>query len=341
MKLFLNFKRKINFCSDMFSGINNLIEADLSNFDASKVMDMTGMFFNCTKLKKIDFGDIDTSSVKSIKEIFKHCKELTFVDMSKFNTENLENMFDAFAYCYKLIAVNMKNFDTSKTTMMRGIFCRCHKLKYADLSSFRTPLVTDVRWMFQECGDLIYADLSSFRISNTIDTYEQFLDVNSNLKICVNDDTTISFMPGSRNQCSDNCFKENIKICSNTCVNNCNDCSNKFEYYNICFSQCPEYTYTKINEFLCLDKKPKGYYFENSISKYKQCFELCSDCILKGNDINNNCIECKNGYEFLNDPMYHSNGNCYPICNDFFYFDEFNIFKCVSECPEKFNKIIT
>ena len=146
-EVILKFQTQINSCVNMFNGLNNLIEADLSNFDASKVTDMTSMFLGCTKLKKIDFGDIDTSSVKSIKDIFKidtssvksiknifkNCEELTFIDMSKFNTENLENMFDAFAYCYKLIAVNLKNFDTSKITIMRGIF-------FSNLCSYRCTI---------------------------------------------------------------------------------------------------------------------------------------------------------------------------------------------------------
>ena len=149
-------------------------------------------------------------------------------------------------------------------------------------------------------------------------------------------------MPGSRNDCSDVCFRRNIKIClgQNTCIDNCNRCSNKYEYYNICFYKCPENTYPKINEFLCLDKKPKGYYLKRSISKYSLCYEFCSDCNKEGNEINNNCIECKNGYQFLKDSMYSSNGNCYEICNYFFYFDEFNHFNCVRECPEEFNKKI-
>ena len=70
-EVILKFQTQINSCVNMFNGLNNLIEADLSNFDASKVIDMTSMFLGCTKLKKIDFGDIDTSSVKSIKDIFK------------------------------------------------------------------------------------------------------------------------------------------------------------------------------------------------------------------------------------------------------------------------------
>ena len=225
---------------------------------------------------------------------------------------------------------------------MRGIFYRCYELKYVDYSNFQTPYVTDVSYMFDDCWSLIYIDLSSFRIQNPIDITDQFREVRSNPKICVKDDTTREFMPGSRNDCSDVCFRRNIKIClgQNTCIDNCNRCSNKYEYYNICFYKCPENTYPKINEFLCLDKKPKGYYLKRSISKYSLCYEFCSDCNKEGNEINNNCIECKNGYQFLKDSMYSSNGNCYEICNYFFYFDEFNHFNCVRECPEQFNKKI-
>ena len=343
----IKFYSKINTCEYMFHGLRNIIEADLSNFDSSQVISMAYMFEDCTNLKRIDFGEIDTSLVKSIYSIFKHCEELTFVDMSKFNTRNLEDMYDTFSDCYKLIAVKMQNFDTSKTRIMRGIFHECRSLKYADISSFRTPCVTDLTLMFYDCQSLIYVDLSSFIIYHTIESASMFQNANSNLKICIRDDTTISNLPlndlpNLRNQCSDNCFNNNIKIdlSSNTCINNCNQCSYRYEYYNLCFQTCPENTYPKINEFLCLDKKPKGYYLDNDIHQYNLCYQTCKDCKLKGEEMNNNCTECTIGYNFLTDSMHSSNGNCYPICNDFFYFDESNIFHCVTGCPEQFNKII-
>ena len=60
-EVIIKFQTQINTCENMFRELNNLIETDLSKFDASKVSDMSWMFFNCTNLKKIDFGDIDTS----------------------------------------------------------------------------------------------------------------------------------------------------------------------------------------------------------------------------------------------------------------------------------------
>ena len=337
-EVIIRFSSQINTCENMFQELENIIEADLSNFDASRVTNMAKMFFCCFKLKRINFGDIDTSLVNSIHSLLHGCEELTFVDMSKFNTRNLEDMQDTFSGCHNLIAVKMENFDTSKTKYMRGIFYHCRALKYADLSSFQTPCVIDVSLMFDDCQSLTYADLSSFSIVT-----DQFNNVNSNPKICIRDDIDISNLPGSRNQCSDNCFNNNIKIdlSSNTCINNCNQCSNIYEYYNLCFQTCPENTYPKINEFLCLDKKPKGYYLDIDNKIYKLCYETCEDCNINGDEMHNNCIECKNGYNFLIDSMYSSNGNCYPKCNDFFYFDESNIFHCITECPEQFNKIIT
>ena len=341
-EVIITFNSQINTCEYMFHDLSNIIEADLSNFDSSQVISMAYMFEGCNNLKRIDFGEIDTSLVSSIHSIFKKCGELTFIDMSKFNTRNLEDMYDTFSECHKLIAVKMQNFDTSKTRIMRGIFHHCYALKYADISNFQTPCVSDVQYLFERCDSLIYADLSSFIIHHTINTDYMFLNANSNIKMCIRDDTTINYLPIFRNQCSDNCFNNNIKIDlrSNTCINNCNECLNNYEYYKLCFDICPENTYPKINEFLCLDKKPKGYYLDNDIHQYNLCYQTCKDCKLKGNETNNNCIECKNGYNFLTDTMYSSNNNCYPICNDFFYFDESNIFHCITQCPEQFNKII-
>ena len=56
-EVILKFQTQINNCSNMFEDLSNLIEADLSNFDASKVISMACMFRYCNKLKKIDFGD--------------------------------------------------------------------------------------------------------------------------------------------------------------------------------------------------------------------------------------------------------------------------------------------
>ena len=51
----LIFNEKIISCENMFDSLNNIIEVDLSNFDASEVIFMTGMFSFCNNLNKINF----------------------------------------------------------------------------------------------------------------------------------------------------------------------------------------------------------------------------------------------------------------------------------------------
>ena len=59
----IKFDDDITSCKNMFSGLNNIIEIDLSNFDTSKVTDMDSMFYMCTNLENINFGNINTSLV--------------------------------------------------------------------------------------------------------------------------------------------------------------------------------------------------------------------------------------------------------------------------------------
>ena len=51
-KITLKFNSDINSCENMFMDLNNIIEIDLSNFDASKSISMSNMFNGCTSLKK-------------------------------------------------------------------------------------------------------------------------------------------------------------------------------------------------------------------------------------------------------------------------------------------------
>ena len=50
----------------MFERLTNIIEIDLSNFDASNVRTMQYMFYGCSNLEKIEFGNINTSSLEYI-----------------------------------------------------------------------------------------------------------------------------------------------------------------------------------------------------------------------------------------------------------------------------------
>ena len=82
----LLFEDEISSTENMFYGIINMLEADLSDFDASKVTRMTSMFEECFSVKKITFGEFNTSSVVDMSNLFHQCKELTSLDVSHFDT---------------------------------------------------------------------------------------------------------------------------------------------------------------------------------------------------------------------------------------------------------------
>ena len=59
----IKFDPETESCQAMFQGLENIKEADLSNFDASKVKSMNHMFNDCKGLKAINLKNIDTSSL--------------------------------------------------------------------------------------------------------------------------------------------------------------------------------------------------------------------------------------------------------------------------------------
>ena len=59
----IKFNSQLTSCLNMFNGLSNIVEIDLSKFDASKVITMENMFMDCTKLEKVTLGNIDTSLV--------------------------------------------------------------------------------------------------------------------------------------------------------------------------------------------------------------------------------------------------------------------------------------
>ena len=80
----LRFGTQLRKLEKMFYYLDNLIEIDFSNFDASAVTTMEGMLNSCSNLEKVTFGNIDTSSLQSIRTLFLGCYKLTTIDLSNF-----------------------------------------------------------------------------------------------------------------------------------------------------------------------------------------------------------------------------------------------------------------
>ena len=70
------------------------------------------------------------------------------------------------------------------------------------------------------------------------------------------------------------------------------------------------------------------------------CYDTCKSCFAQGDEINHNCIECKDGFTFLDE--FIDKKNCYNICPYYYYFNELNQCLCTENevCPEHYTKLI-
>ena len=168
---------------EMFTGCNNLLSLDVSNYDTSKVTNMDNLFDGCTKLTTLDLRNWDlskiyyavptfkechalvdlkfganykfSSSVTSLAGMFYYCDSLPSLDLSSFNTSNITSMSYMFQYCTSLISITFgPEWDTSKVTDMSYMFNFCTSLTSLDLSFFNTSNVTNMSRMFQCCTSL-------------------------------------------------------------------------------------------------------------------------------------------------------------------------------------------
>ena len=137
----------------LFDGCSSLESIEgLSNFDTSKVTDMSYMFRGCGRLTSIDVSGLNTSNVTNMQYMFSGCSALTSIDVSSFNTSNVINMNGMFDGCSSLEGIEgLSNFDTSSVGQMAFMFRDCSSLTNLEIdgwnllnlsSGYRTEIFT-------------------------------------------------------------------------------------------------------------------------------------------------------------------------------------------------------
>ena len=118
---------------------------------------MSDMFsrsdFDSMHIEKINVSNFDTSKVIDMSDMFAGCSSLTSLDVSNFDTSKVINMSDMFSECSSLTSLDLSSFDTSKVTTMNWIFNKCSKLTKIMVSNkwvINSGASTDR--MFDNCG---------------------------------------------------------------------------------------------------------------------------------------------------------------------------------------------
>ena len=341
----------------MFYNCLNLENINLENIKAKAfaVTKMSHLFYNCFRLTSIDFSNFDTNKVTDMSYMLYNCTDLKSINLGKLNTSSVQSMNYLFYNCNNLISLNLSNFDFSSVKDISYMFDGCSNLKYINLFNLNTSKFiyssNNFNYMFQKCKSLAYLNIFSFSL-NGVNYYNKYMfnDIASSVRICVNDNNTKNYLLENNKIiiCSDTCIVETnilIDIVNNQCVESC---GNLFEYKNTCYAICPKDTYGFIydeipggeNKPICIENKPQGYFLDSKNNILRKCYKTCDYCYGEGRKTYHNCIQCNTNLTFLNNPNY--NTSCYQKCPYYYYFDEFNNYKCTDNeiCPENYNKSI-
>ena len=170
---------KVTNMSFIFSGMSHLTTLDLSNFDTSQVTNMNNMFSGMSNLTTLNLSNFDTSQVTNMSNMFYNMSSLTTLDLSNFDTSKVTNMERMFNNMTNLTTLNLSNFDTSQVTNMSNMFAVTPKLTTLDLSSFNTSKVTNMERMFYGMRNLTILNLSNFNTSNVMSMSNMFSNMSS------------------------------------------------------------------------------------------------------------------------------------------------------------------
>ena len=115
----------IQFGSSSYKYTNEIIKF---NFNAANIANTSQMFmyYQGTTL---DLSDWDTSKLTNLTSLFFVAELLTKINVSGWDTSNVTNMYCMFYGCKSLTELDLSSWDTSKVTSMHSMFHRCNNLQ--------------------------------------------------------------------------------------------------------------------------------------------------------------------------------------------------------------------
>ena len=363
---------QVIYMENMFKECTNLEFLDLKSFDTKSIFSMESMFRGCSSLKYLDIRSFIIKNKTNIKNIFLDsndnltlCCENEYSSILSKEFTFINNCSDiCFSDTKKIITELSKcvedcNIDTSeyKYEYNKRCYIECPEGTTSSPDNQFLCIKTDCEYYNidkTECfedfpeGYYIYNNKEKIidKCHENCKTCNKKEDENNNN--CITCKNGFFFEDGNCVvSCKHNSYIDDNgnKIC--TCSSNikCKECSEESLKKGLCISCNIEGGFYPINydtlnnSFINCYDDITGYYLEDNV--LYSCSLMCFSCS-KGGDLNDhNCDECKSDYTFLNGEG--KKGNCYKKCENYYYFDEFNKYKCTNRktCPDSRRKLIT
>ena len=356
-----------NFDTSLVTDMNNLFyncklltSINISNFD-TKSTDLTDNMFNgCESLKILDFSNFNSTSIINKNDMFLNCGNLEYINFKNYNSNIIlnSNFFKSNSKNYVVCLENEILVNITENP-------ECITIKCGDnWKDFRKKINTKDNSCTDDCTMTEYQFEYKYNcIPNCLNgTYNNNYKCEDCLPECkecegANNDNCIScsspdkFLKFGKCVNSSECLRgfylnniTNQKTCKCD-LENCYKCSLESLNKNLCIS-CESDYYPIYNDkydiyypFLNCSRSPEGYYLDKSV--YKLCYPSCKTCNISGNEIEHNCIECKDGFNF--EIKFESYKNCYDNCTFYhYYIEDKRISYCTKdfECPNQYDKLI-
>ena len=145
----------IYFSKEIFNTLTSLKYLNLSNVKTNNI-DMSYIFSGLNNLISIDLSNFDSSNIINMEYMFNNCYNLIYLDLSNFKIEKAENMTGMFYNCKSLTNLNISKLKTSYIINMPYMFYNCKNLTHLYLSGFNNTTVGNITSIFEGCSSLIF-----------------------------------------------------------------------------------------------------------------------------------------------------------------------------------------
>ena len=324
--------------SSMFVDCSSLTSLHISNFKTSNVNSMRAMFSGCSSLTSLDLSSFKTGNVEDMWCMFSSCASLTSLNLTNFSVGRVIDMIAMFSGCSSLTSLNLSSFITSNAVSMENMFQNCLNLEYINMRQFSQEKRPKTENMFRNVSDNIVVNIDKdknyfvnelkkvkcSKIDRSRDWKLNQLKVNGSDGTCINN-CTGDVEYEDKGRCYGNCtngyitIENNKKICKCE-LEKCQLCSPVALQKNLC-TICNTGYYPKendplnIGEYINCYKDPVGYYFDETIKLYKECYYTCEKCDIKGDATNHKCLTCKQKYSIIKYAVDDNYFNCYSNNN--------------------------
>lgn len=148
----------------MFVNTSNLTSLDVSNWDTSKVTNMSQMFYR-VDIATLDTSNWDTSSVINMESMFAGATKVASLEVSNWDTSQVIYMGHMFSNTSSLTSLDVSSWDTSQVIDMSSMFSGASNLTSLDTSNWNTRQVTDMAYMFNYTPSLTTLNVANWDTS--------------------------------------------------------------------------------------------------------------------------------------------------------------------------------